>query len=790
MYFSAEFFNDFKNGREFINVKHHSLRRLLATSTLALSLVVPQFSSEVNANDMVIVNESFDSVENGALPQGWKVIEGQGKVQDGKLVLNSPATGKPARVVIPLEDDNNGNYVFESDMTFVSAVEDTRWASIMYRVQKENYPYYQFAIRRGTAALNGLEFAERTEKNAWNVTETNFYKENFEYNKSYHLKVIASKNRVQQYVNGELVVDTAGASKWLDGDIGFQAAGSTVQYDNVKLSSYNADLPPVPSSGALLPDEAPTNIINAPTLIEGSDVQSYNDQTGSALLKVESRDGVLYANGKLLKDHLNLLKTKKIPVLHIEQQAGIEEAVMEVLNETSTTDVHVVSSDTGIIESIKELNPKIRGGLVYDKSSLNKHDLQQIVEDVHKSESKMVMIPQKLLTADNVYYLHNRMVSVWGTGGDTMADTHALLHLGVDGIVTDQPAHALTAFSQYPEKTIIQRPIVAAHRGVPSLAPENTMVGYRLAYDLGADQIETDVQITKDGHLVIMHDNTVDRTTNGTGAVDQLTLEEIRALDAGMKYDPKYAGEKVPTFKEFLQEFKGKDIMLLVELKDHGIEQQVIDEIQNEGMMDQVSMQSFYLDSMQLMNDIAPELPIGYLFSAAVPSSYEAKLKNTKKMVDYGTTHDVTLNASYGTVYEEFIKYMRQRGMMSMHWTFRAEPPFVDKLKQGLIGPITDYTQWLTHSPIQLEIPLKKLNLNVGKSHTVRAKAKVSYRVDKRENIDTELFVVDGNGVVNVNGNTIEAVAPGTAQVFVKHSFNMLDEEWNLVSEPIEVTVE
>ena len=582
-------------------------------------------------------------------------------------------------------------------------------------------------------------------------------------------------------------MDTAGTSKWLDGDIGFQASGSTVQYDNVKVTSFDGELPAVTSSGALLPDEAPTNMINAPTLIEGSNVTSYNDQTGSALLKVESKDGSLYANGKRLKDQLNVLKTKKIPVLHIEQ-AGIEEAVVEALSETSTTDVQVVSSDKEIIKSIKQLNPKIRGGLVYE-NSLNKHDLQQIVEDVHESSSKMVMLPLKNLTADNVYYLHNRMVSVWGIGGDTMADTHELLHLGVDGIVTNQPANAVKAFSQYPEKTVIQRPIVAAHRGVPSQAPENTMVGYRMAYDLGADQIETDVQRTKDGHLVIMHDNTVDRTTNGTGEVDQLTLEEIRGFDAGMKYDEKFAGEKIPTFKEFLQEFKGKDVVLLVELKDHGIEQQVIDEIKSEGMMDQVSMQSFYLDSMQLMNEISPELPIGYLFSASVPKTYDAKLKNAKKMVDYGTSNDVTLNASYGTVYEEFIKYMRQRGQMSMHWTFRGEAPFADKLKEGLIGPITDYTQWLTASPIQLETPLKKLNLNVGKTHDVQAKAKVSYRVDQRENIETELFAADDNGVVRVNGNTIEAVAPGTAQVFVKHTFNMLGEEWNLVSEPIEVTV-
>ncbi|MBH0156584.1 DUF1080 domain-containing protein [Fictibacillus sp. 5RED26] len=770
-------------------MKTHFMRQLVVTSALALSLVIPQGTSMVTANDNVIVSENFDGIQNGTLPNDWKVVEGTGEVQDGKLVLQSAATNRPARVVVPLADDNNGNYVFEADMTFVSAVEDTRWASIMYRVQNENYPYYQFAIRRGTSALNGMEFAERTEKNAWNVTETNFYKENFQYNKSYRLKVIASKNRVQQFVNGELVVDTAGASKWQNGDVGFQAVGSTVQYDNVKLTSFTGELPPIENSGALLPTEAPTDIINPPTLISGTKVSSLQHATASAVLKVDrGTDGNLYANGKRLIDQLNQLKNKKIPVLHIEQ-AGIEESIIEALNETQTTDVQVISSDAEIVKVIKSLNPKIRGGLVYERGPLNERGLQQIVDKVHDSGSKMVLFPQKKLSPDVVYYLHNRMVSVWGVSDDKLADQHELIHLGVDGLVTNQPALAEKAFTQYPENTIIQRPIVSAHRGVPSLAPENTMVGYQMAFDLGADQIETDVQRTKDGQLVIMHDNTVDRTTNGTGAVDQLTLAEIRELDAGIKYDPKYAGEKVPTFKEFLQAFKKKDIVLLVELKDHDIEQQVIDEIQAEGMMDQVVMQSFYLDSMQVMNEIAPQLPIGYLFSAAVPSSYEAKVKNAKKMVDYGTLNDVTLNASYGTVYEEFITYMRQRGVMSMHWTFRSEEPFVDKLKQGLIGPITDYSQWLSESPVYLESPVKKLNIKAGKTHTVRAKAKLSYRLDTRERIDTVLYVKDNTGAVRVEGNTIQAIAPGNAQVFVKHTFEMLGEEWSLVSEPIEVTV-
>ena len=199
------------------------------------------------------------------------------------------------------------------------------------------------------------------------------------------------------------------------------------------------------------------------------------------------------------------------------------------------------------------------------------------------------------------------------------------------------------------------------------------MVGYQLAYDLGADMIETDIQITKDNHLIVMHDTTVDRTTDGTGRVSDLTLDEIKELDAGIKYSEEFAGEKIPTFKEFLQAFKGKDVILLVELKDTGIEQQVIDEIEQEDMVNQIVLQSFSLESMIVSNELKPEIPTGYLYSAAVPTNEKAKVKNAEKMLDYGTNYNVTLNASYGSVYKEFTTYLRQRGMLSMHWTFRAK---------------------------------------------------------------------------------------------------------------------
>ncbi|MBD8006193.1 glycerophosphodiester phosphodiesterase family protein [Bacillus norwichensis] len=763
----------------------------LALTTIIMFITAASFTfnpgNTVHAEQSVLVEENFDQV-NGDLPNGWKTIEGQATVENGKLKLTSPSSLAPARVVVPLPDKNE-NIVFEADMTFESAVEDTRWASLMYRVQSENYPYYQTAIRRGTTALNGVEFAERNAQNQWVVPEATFFTEKFEYNKPYRIKIIVSKNRVQQFINNKLVINSDQATNLTNGDIGFQANGSTVLFDNVKVSTFDQDLPPVDNSGAFLPVETETNIINAPTLIGSSLAEATNSNTASVLLKVE-RDGSgkLMTNDQPLSTALSSVQNKHIPILQIEQK-GMEEDVVAILNETQTTDVHIVSSNPAIVKEITTLMPTARGGIVYTKNSFNKHDLNQLVRTVHSSNAKVALIPQKVLTLETVHYLHTRMVSVWGLGAETEDASHHLIHTGVDGIIMGNPAVTIEALGKYPENTIVQRPIVAAHRGVPSLAPENTMAGYQLAYDLGADQIETDLQLTKDGHLVIMHDTTVDRTTNGKGAVSSLTLEEIRQLDAGIKFGEEFAGEKVPTFQEFLQAFKGKDVILLVELKDEGIEEQVMKEIQDKGMIDQVVLQSFNLGSMVKSYELNPEIPIGYLYSAGVPEAQNAKIKNAKKMMNYGTTHNVTLNASYGSTYTEFIQYMRQRGMLTMHWTFRDEEPFRDKLAQGLIGPITDYMQWLTDSPISLETPIKKINLKTGKTSTVRAKAFVDYRTAKKENIASELFVTENTDVVKINGNTIEAVSPGTAQVFVKHTFTMLGQEWNVVGEPIEVHV-
>jgi len=105
------------------------------------------------------------------------------------------------------------------------------------------------------------------------------------------------------------------------------------------------------------------------------------------------------------------------------------------------------------------------------------------------------------------------------------------------------------------------RVMIAGHRGDPAYYPENTMVSFRSAVDKGADMIETDVHMTRDGVLVLMHDHTVDRTTDGTGLVSELTAAEIAAL--------RVSGEPVPTLREFLEYVASTDVLINIEMKDY-----------------------------------------------------------------------------------------------------------------------------------------------------------------------------------------------------------------------------
>ena len=110
--------------------------------------------------------------------------------------------------------------------------------------------------------------------------------------------------------------------------------------------------------------------------------------------------------------------------------------------------------------------------------------------------------------------------------------------------------------------------LVIGHRGIRAFYPENTMISFQKAIEAGVDGLETDINMTKDGHLVVIHDTSVDRTTDGTGMVKDFTWKELERLDAGSCFSPDFKGEKIPAFEEFLELVKDKNLLLNIEIKD------------------------------------------------------------------------------------------------------------------------------------------------------------------------------------------------------------------------------
>ncbi|WP_326621543.1 glycerophosphodiester phosphodiesterase family protein [Streptomyces decoyicus] len=179
-------------------------------------------------------------------------------------------------------------------------------------------------------------------------------------------------------------------------------------------------------------------------------------------------------------------------------------------------------------------------------------------------------------------------------------------------------------------------PVTVAHRGASSYAPENTLASIDAAERLGFEWVENDVQRTKDGELVILHDNSLARTTDveqvfpgrSPWNVSDFTLNEIEKLDAGSWFGPKFRGERVPTLEDYMDEVEHNDQSLLMELKSPelypGIELQTLRELRRAGWLDnrhvkrRLIIQSFNADAIKTVHKLRPDLKTGFLGNPSV----------------------------------------------------------------------------------------------------------------------------------------------------------------------------
>ena len=170
--------------------------------------------------------------------------------------------------------------------------------------------------------------------------------------------------------------------------------------------------------------------------------------------------------------------------------------------------------------------------------------------------------------------------------------------------------------------------LAIGHRGALGYAPENTMASFQLAVEMRVDVIELDIHMTRDGALVVMHDGNVARTTDGQGHIKEMTLAEVKALDAGARFSPRFRGERVPTLAEVLAWARGR-IQLAIEVKGDpmpatGIEDKLVTLLRDQSMVDSVIAISFHHPVVRRLKELEPALATGILYCARLADSVGA----------------------------------------------------------------------------------------------------------------------------------------------------------------------
>ncbi|EHJ08110.1 glycerophosphodiester phosphodiesterase [Staphylococcus simiae] len=229
---------------------------------------------------------------------------------------------------------------------------------------------------------------------------------------------------------------------------------------------------------------------------------------------------------------------------------------------------------------------------------------------------------------------------------------------------------------------------IVAHRGLPNTYPENTMVGYKAALMHHIDMLEIDIHLTKDNQLVIIHDDKLDRTSNGKGLITNYTLEELKSFDFGSYKDISYQDETIPTLEEVLQTAKHFSKQLLIEIKKPNqypnIEKILLETLKRHNIPEhRVIIQSFDIESIERLYKINCPYELGVLCSK---KKYWYKRPDFAKIAQYATY----ANPNYMLVTKQFIKEAHKVGLKVLPYTVNKNKVAQKMINYGVDGLITD----------------------------------------------------------------------------------------------------
>ncbi len=235
-------------------------------------------------------------------------------------------------------------------------------------------------------------------------------------------------------------------------------------------------------------------------------------------------------------------------------------------------------------------------------------------------------------------------------------------------------------------KSLLPPVMRIAHRGASGVAPENTLTAIEKALEIGVDLVEIDLRLTADGHAAVIHDRTVDRTTDGTGLVETLTREDIQRLDAGMWFRQEFKGERIPCFEDVL-DLVGRRAIILAEAKTDEVAERAATIIRSRRAQSRVILQSFSATAIRTVNRLDRRIPTAFLM-VGTEAALRRKTGLVKRVLKLGAN---ALCLKYSAARPELVEIFLKRAMGFWVWTVDEEAEMRAMIEMGVGGIITNW---------------------------------------------------------------------------------------------------
>jgi glycerophosphoryl diester phosphodiesterase len=745
-------------------------------STTMTVYFITKLASET---EYTLYEEDFN-YPNGALPSSLTLLNNVGQQGGSAAINNQRLMLSPSTIVLfPSYLAGFSNYIIEADMRMTVAANSARWTSVLFRYTTENY--YQMAVRQDASASNGVEFAKRVQ-GAWNVPMTASYSEAIDPAKTYRLKLDVLETRIIESINDTVVLTYDGMFEYDKGRIGVQADNVTVYYDNIKITLPETYIAEERYEFTQIVDVyQPTTGIIAPAssivwLNHASEIDGLKSsiRPATAILRVNHDLDVLNQAGEVimsLNDLLIDIDGMVIPAIYTNDT---ETAVLvaEYLRSSRIIDVFFISDSSEAILAAREVHGVIRGVKHYpmtDVLELTTEDLLDIRRETNRAQAVASIIPIHLLDRDKVFYMQQRLMTVWTTAQDDTPSLLKALLSGANGIVAQNYQGLFDVMATFPANTHLRRPLMIAHRGLyngGASSPENTIESSLVAIEKGTDILEIDIHLTVDMQVIVLHDNNTARTAPD---FDSITVAGafLHQLKAIYLRDPQSdrTDIKIPTLTEYLTAIKGTGIVVFVELKPTNdmlvdLTAQIVEELD---MYDQVVIITFQAQNIRRFNEVYPEMANGWLNSSVLNAqSVETSLSN---MISSIVPINATLNPNFGPLTQDFIKAIVHRGLTVWPWTLNELAMLNTYFNYGAHGLTTDFIGYYENTFNRLEIESYRYNYIIGESQAFKVNARIETPNGLTYPLMPTYTLFDPNNTgmtLDAQGNLTSVLLPGT----------------------------